>query len=273
MNCHNCNTAVTGRFCTECGQKLELHRPTFGHFVGEGIESLTHADSRLWQTLWYLISKPAFLTKEFFDGRRARYLPPIRLYIVLSVAFFLSLALIPSSDPTPAGIDELELDGVCSNLKYSGPFAEVMSQRLQDACFRMQRGDGNQALGEAFLRNLPKAMWVLLPVFALVMLLFWWRPRRLYAEHVLFLIHNHGAIFAILTILSLVELIVPTAVSDWLTLIVVLYLFWYTWRGMRVFYADSRGLAIFKFFSLGLLYLFCSSLVLALTGLTAVLTV
>lgn len=94
-NCPNCESPLGGRYCAQCGQKIDSSRPTFGHFFSETIESLTHADSRLWKTLWLLLSKPGFLTKEFFEGRRSRYLPPIRLYIVLSVAFFLILALSP----------------------------------------------------------------------------------------------------------------------------------------------------------------------------------
>src|SRR5687768_18420722 len=59
------------------------------HFAGEAFESITHADSRLWRTLGFLLAKPGRLTREFFDGRRAAYLPPFRLYLVISVAFFL----------------------------------------------------------------------------------------------------------------------------------------------------------------------------------------
>ena len=55
----------------------------------EAIESLTHADSRLWQTLGALLVKPGVLTREFLSGRRASYLPPFRLYLVVSVLFFL----------------------------------------------------------------------------------------------------------------------------------------------------------------------------------------
>ena len=55
-------------------------------------EDLTHADSRLWRTLAALLFKPGHLTREFLAGRRARYLPPVRLYLVLSVLFFLSRA-------------------------------------------------------------------------------------------------------------------------------------------------------------------------------------
>ena len=62
------------------------------HFSRVATEDLTHADSRLWRTLGALLFRPGFLTAEFLGGRRARYLPPVRLYLVLSVAFFLFAA-------------------------------------------------------------------------------------------------------------------------------------------------------------------------------------
>ena len=270
--CSNCGTPLAGKHCAECGQKRDSGPPTVGHFVGEGIESLTHADSRLWKTLWLLLSKPGFLTKEFFEGRRARYLPPIRLYIVLSVAFFLLLALSPDSKIETGGGDTINVRFDCKTLQYNGPFPDYIKGQLQHTCERLKATGGGDALGKAFLANVPKAMWVLLPLFAMFMLVFWWKPKRLYAEHVLFLIHNHSAVFAVLSINMLVDLALPDFLEGGLAMLIAFYLLWYTWRGMRVFYSDSVGLTTFKFFMLGALYTGCAALVLVLTGIAAALT-
>lgn len=278
-NCPNCESPLGGRYCAQCGQKIDSSRPTFGHFFSETIESLTHADSRLWKTLWLLLSKPGFLTKEFFEGRRSRYLPPIRLYIVLSVAFFLILALSPDqatveSNQSAALTAErtINIDLDCKKIAYDGPFSERLGKQLEHACERLKGTGGIDALGKAFLANVPKAMWVLLPLFAMFMLLFWWKPRRLYAEHVLFLIHNHSAVFAVLSINLIFDVIVPEAVRGGLGMILPFYLLWYTWRGLRVFYGDSRGLAVFKLSALTILYAICSAIVLTVTGIAAALT-
>ncbi len=84
-------------------------------FASETFESFTHADSRLWRTLWLLVSKPGFLTVEFLEGRRARYLPPFRLYLVLSVVLFLVAASISSHHAVFVGFSTGEggsVDGV-----------------------------------------------------------------------------------------------------------------------------------------------------------------
>jgi hypothetical protein len=87
--CANCGTPLTGQFCSHCGQRLEQHVHSLTEFLGEAAEVITHADSRVWRTFVPLLFRPGFLTQQYLAGRRASYLPPFRLYIVLSVVFFL----------------------------------------------------------------------------------------------------------------------------------------------------------------------------------------
>ncbi len=91
--CANCGAPLSGRYCSACGQRHEPHIHSVAHFAAEGFESISHADSRLWRTLWYLLARPGFLTREFFAGRRMSYLPPFRLYLVISLVFFLVVGL------------------------------------------------------------------------------------------------------------------------------------------------------------------------------------
>src|SRR6187397_1986926 len=91
--CANCHAPPGGEYCAVCGQRHEPHVHSEAHLAEEALESVSHADSRLWRTLWYLLSRPGFLTREFFAGRRVRYLPPFRLYLVISVVFFLVVGL------------------------------------------------------------------------------------------------------------------------------------------------------------------------------------
>ena len=50
--CANCGATLIGEYCVKCGQRDEPHVHTIGHFAAEAFESITHADSRLWRTLW-----------------------------------------------------------------------------------------------------------------------------------------------------------------------------------------------------------------------------
>ena len=87
-HCLNCGAALGGQYCGQCGQRatsrlislLELLRDAFG--------DLFELDSRLWRTLIPLLLRPGALTRDYLEGRRARYMPPFRMYLVLSLVFF-----------------------------------------------------------------------------------------------------------------------------------------------------------------------------------------
>ena len=271
MNCLNCNAPLTGAFCASCGQRHVAKRPTVAHLLEETLETLTHADSRLWITLRYLMTKPGLLTREYFAGRRSAYLPPIRLYLIISVVFFLLASLPPANETRHKPI---ELDTTTENRfcewQFEGPFAEFLQPRFRAACERM-KADNGAKLVENFQRNAPKAMFVLLPAFALLMMLFFWSPRRLYAEHLLFLIHNHSAIFAVLILDSLAAYVLPVAVGGWLSGAIFIYLTWYCWRALRVFYDKGRAKTTWLFVMLALIYWVLALITLVLTGFASLL--
>lgn len=270
MNCLNCGEALTGAFCASCGQKHVTKPPTVAHLLEESFETLTHADSRLWITLRYLVSKPGLLTREYFAGRRSAYLPPIRLYLIISVVFFL-LASMPSANDT--GDKAIEIDTASENqlceLQFTGPL-DFIQPRFRTACERLKADKGAKLI-ENFQRNAPKAMFVLLPAFAALMMLFFWRPRRLYSEHLLFLVHTHSAIFAVFTLDVLSGFVLPSAVGGWFSALIVVYLTWYCWRAMQVFYEKRFWKTSLLFFTLGLVYLVLALAVLVLTGFASLL--
>lgn len=281
--CLNCNAVLTGPFCAACGQRDDRHVHSIGHFLAEAFEGLTHADSRLWKTLWPLLVRPGFLTREFFAGRRQRYLPPFRLYIVVSLLFFLVLALLPDLqivqiDMTPVqaqesvGAGEPALPGVqCNDLSYQGPGETWLQPRLIAGC-RKTLAD-KQVLGRVFLHNVPRAMFFLLPLIAAFMLLLYWRPRRYYVEHLLFLIHNHAMVFLLGTLLAPVFWLLPRGLaSSSLAAAVSLWLIWYLFRAMRVYYGQGRRRTLAKYFFMGGVYLAASTIMLVITVFYSVAT-
>ena len=286
MNCANCGVTLYGRYCADCGQRRESAPPTVGHLVAETFETLTHADSRLWRTLRALLTRPGTVTIDYFAGRRARHLPPLRLYIVASVTCFLLLALLPSRGPQADGktviggpqtgaalaIDAGETE--CAKLAVTGlsdSMEAALQSRLRDACLRVVR-DGGKGLGEAFLRGLPKAMFVLLPLFALLPLAFYWRPRRLYVEHLVLLVHNHSALFIALSAQQILALVLPAGAAAMTAPLLAAAAAWYVYRSMRTFYGEPRGRTLMKATALGFLYLFFASSGLAFTALAALLS-
>jgi hypothetical protein len=273
--CLNCGAPLGGHFCASCGQRHETHPPTVGHLLGEVAETLTHADSRLWRTIRLLISKPGLLTVEFLAGRRERYLPPIRLYFILSFFFFLLLAFESEKNVTGGNAEFSGVVEKCQQLNYSGPFREKAEPRLRDACVRTVQDlqQGGERLSQSLLQGLPKAMFMLLPLFAALMSLFYWRPRRLYAEHLLFLVHNHSAAFLGMTIVNLLDRVIPASYGGYLIMLLLGWLVWYCYRGLRVFHGQSRWRTLAKLLPMLLLYTILAVMILTLTGIASALSI
>lgn len=100
LTCKNCSTELAGEnYCPVCGQKGDTHVLTFRELLEELADGLFNMDSRLWRSLLPLAIFPGRLTLEYLRGRRMHYLPPFRLYLILSVLFF----LIPSNNDDLAG--------------------------------------------------------------------------------------------------------------------------------------------------------------------------
>ncbi len=98
-DCLNCGASLTGRYCASCGQEHQTGKPSVGRLIGEATANLVDADSRLWRTMVMLLVYPGRLASLYFEGKRARFLPPFRLYLATSLIFFMLWSL-DSSAPT-----------------------------------------------------------------------------------------------------------------------------------------------------------------------------
>ena len=117
-NCLNCGTELRGQYCGQCGQRARSRLISLWELIQDAFGDLLELDSRLWRTLIPLLIRPGQLTRDYLEGRRARYMPPFRMYLVLSVVFFvvaffdprddLSLLFEPEPEPTPEEISGLE---------------------------------------------------------------------------------------------------------------------------------------------------------------------
>ncbi len=88
-SCLNCGTTLSGQYCGSCGQRARSRLISLWELVREAFGDLFELDSRVWQTLVPLVIHPGRLTRDYLLGRRARFMPPFRTYLVLSVVFFL----------------------------------------------------------------------------------------------------------------------------------------------------------------------------------------
>lgn len=94
--CRNCGAPIAGHYCANCGQETRIALPTFNTFMREAAGRYVAFDGRMWRTLWALIARPGFLTLEYLQGRRRRYIRPARLFLVLYLVLFAMIGLLQS---------------------------------------------------------------------------------------------------------------------------------------------------------------------------------
>ena len=87
--CLNCGAHLRGQYCGHCGQRARSRLISLWELVSDAFGDLFELDSRLWKTVVPLLIRPGMLTSDYLQGKRARYMPPFRMYLVLSLLFFL----------------------------------------------------------------------------------------------------------------------------------------------------------------------------------------
>lgn len=86
--CPNCGTQLSGNFCQGCGQAAHLHVPSAREFLHEFIAHYVALEGKLWKSVALLIFRPGRLTRDYIEGKRVRYIEPLRLYLTFSIIFF-----------------------------------------------------------------------------------------------------------------------------------------------------------------------------------------
>ena len=88
-HCKNCGTELKGMYCHNCGQYALDSRQPFWKYILQYFENVYQFDTKIWSTLWYLFSRPGFLTTEFNSGKIASYVHPMRLFMCITLLFFI----------------------------------------------------------------------------------------------------------------------------------------------------------------------------------------
>ncbi|GGB22094.1 DUF3667 domain-containing protein [Puia dinghuensis] len=289
--CLNCGATVEERFCTRCGQENIEPTETVGHLVGHFFADITHFDSKLFITVKDLILRPGFLTREYVAGRRASYLNPIRMYIFISAMFFLAVFAgregtdKPHDDPpqkVKPGEETLnitmrsfgmvifdleeykyrnihEYDSIQQNLpdtaKAKDKGIERWMMRHNLGVKEAHNGNGKIHLEIDIHHDIPKLMFILLPLFALYVGWFYSRKKYYYVNHAIFSVHYHSFVFLMLLVFLLLGRLIP---GEWsgllLGVISMLGAFGYLVASLRGMYGQSFWVSLGKGLAIGFIY-------------------
>lgn len=114
--CGNCGAPLLGDHCYACGQPAKGLVRHFSSIVGDALDSVFNLDTRVFRTLGPLFAKPGYITCEYFEGRRVRYVSPVRLFFFLAIVTF---------------------------------FVAQLTVDIGSHAIKMDREDGNDAIGSA----------------------------------------------------------------------------------------------------------------------------
>jgi len=388
-SCENCHQALNGPFCANCGQSTDSTLKYFWVVILHLLDDIFSFDSRASRTLFPLITRPAFLTNEYFAGRRVHYVPPLRLYLFISIVFFITLKyFVAAEDGNPININnkqalitqvkshieqlkteqstlqkttlenvekvtqltaditkfsnyladlnreytsgqnkqiikltrklvELEFDNVKESLsdKDQAKFDELIAQRLKvlngdiisdeltignnedgTITFDFLSDESNKKLTEfskeltekaekAFnsdtgplveqvIGKLPQLMFILLPLFAVLLKIMFIFSKRLYMEHLTVALHSHSFIFITVLLSEMLDLLdnylVETSpgFANFFGVVAGALLFWipiYLFLMQKRVYKQGVFFTLVKFSIIGTIY----SLMITVTALIA----
>jgi len=302
--CPNCGRPVTDRYCGHCGQSIDTHRRSLVRLLHDFFADILNFDSRILRTVHALLFVPGELALAFRQGRTQRYVPAVRLYLFVSLIFFLTLSmthiaivqLVPVVTPERIVVEHGKIYAVIprENRRFEvapslndgrqhysistlrpvyfaregSVHSDIPAGALKDMELRRdltptaRRTLTKLVANPAALNNslttwIPRALFLLLPLFALLLAIFHRRlPERMYfVDHLVFSLGFHTFIFALLLVAAGLAQILPGEVLAWLTLTV---LGMYLLLGMRRFYSQGWRRTIARFIGVAALYMvFC----------------
>lgn len=340
--CLNCGTTLKGPYCHHCGQPDRRFIRFFPALIRDVVTDILDYDARFLSTLRPLLFSPGRLTRDYLGGKRARFSPPWRLYLVASLIFFLLAALqaqlnieygidgsdsqvIAPIDQTAETADDPDTEPEAAtsgppvsepamtgppreaanesgktdnerifNINIAGddwdaednplviPFAP---QVLNDWINReLAKSDEKSAqieqdpgiIVDQIFDLLPGTMFLLLPVFALILKLFYPFSRRYYVEHLIFSLHNHSFLLIIGIIMLMYAGIAEftqfglmAAAGDLVSLVLVIWIPLYFWIAMKRVYQQGWFVTSIKYVLVGTVYFSVLTAVAVLAGILA----
>ncbi len=284
-DCLNCGTEVKDKYCPHCGQPNYEPRESFRHIMTHFVTDYLHLDEKFFSSLKYLLFSPGKLTNEYNSGRRMTYVHPFRLYIFITIVFFivqgvnsnenkLKLKQIEENGDTTIMISpamETDVDTAQGEVNMDYSWSEVedttveqyekrqaaLPEAERDDFFRsyfnkktiianQQKFNLSEKIMQNFQHNIPKMMFLILPVFALILQIFFRRKKLYYVEHFYHSVYLHCFFYLYRLAFVIPFKFLPETWKEGINLVMIIGLAVYFYRSLIKVYNDNAILTIVK---------------------------
>jgi hypothetical protein len=276
-NCLNCGFDFHNNenFCPVCGQKNHDLKVPLKHVLEEVFENTLHLDTKVFRTIKLLVFKPGYLSLEFNVGKRVNYVPPIRLYVLISFLFFFLLSLVsgghnnnsetikainkggkkPHTNYTYLNIQSAELIGLTINqtdsLMKVRNFPETKTNRYIIYKLHNIVNSGASEYSHMLIKNFSYMMFILMPLFGVWIFIFGRKRLKYYLEALTISIHFHCFVFLMFTIIVLIGSVISIEIPILLGILIIpVYMFMMIKNSLK----QSIGITIIKTGVIGVLY-------------------
>ncbi|MEM9830819.1 MAG: DUF3667 domain-containing protein [Bacteroidota bacterium] len=291
QQCLNCGLTLNTvyHYCPRCGQENNDNNVSFSTFVQEFFTNYFSFDTKFVKSAVPFLIKPGSLTNLFNEGKRVSYVHPLRLYLIVSIVFFFLATWAVRSSLDEVSIDNPDLSGDIAEIDSAQAFSgfgrigDILKDESltdQEALDSLRQMDSFEADSGAFimrvfhqvrrvaqndldvfagfiLQNMPIMMFLLIPLFALLLKLLYIRRKQwLYVQHLVHALHLHAFFLFLLSVIILLYLVfnISGPVSEWINFIVSLTLVVYAFFSFRKVYQQGWLKTIIKLFLTGIVY-------------------
>ncbi|MCK7589116.1 DUF3667 domain-containing protein [Subsaxibacter sp. CAU 1640] len=235
--CKNCEQTLVGKYCHFCGEKVVEEKDFyFKTLLKESVDGIFNLDSKVFKSFYYLIFKPGELTVNYVEGIRKPFMKPIQLFLLINVLFFLFL--------TQADILRIPAEYYFRNDNQTA--LNQMSEQVGISELELKHQyDSNTT-------NFSKAaIIVLIPFFALILLMVNYKKQIAFGKHMIFALHYFSFFLVFCVLLIVVSKLGNVVLQISIVAVNFLYLFF----AIKKFYKNNMFFSALKAFSILVLFL------------------
>ena len=243
IHCKNCEHTFEGKFCPNCGQSVFEYQRPFRFLLVDFTGNLFAFDTRFWKSLKALTIKPGRLTKDFIQGKRARYMPPFRFYIFVSFLFFFIFSgflgnevsvsdknkqevykVLDQARTNAIPIEEVTIDSSAPkentfNVEFGNNASELSSEENEEKLTKIKDGiikamENPKIYMNSFLKFLSWCLLLLMPVYAGILWIFNRKTAPYYYSHLILAVNQHSFWFLILSLYFGIQYFFPKKASE-----------------------------------------------------------